>query len=129
MASPLLPYANATLRFTLPTAELATADSVTGNIVPVTETIEHRAFLKAGGARAVSLPGVDRYVQTWSGYAVEELDSRIRIGLRGEIEVDGEPAGECIVTALRGPFGAEGIGATIRQVLGEAIAVERIWSA
>lgn len=129
MSSPLSQFANATLTFTVYGTQLAAADSETGNVAPVTQTVEVRAFLKAGEPRQVSLPGVDRWSQTWRGYATEELDSRLQVGARGTLAIDGEVEGDCILTALRGPFGAGGIGATIKSVLGESITVERIWTA
>lgn len=128
MSSPLTSFANATLTFSVNTTTLASADSATGNIVPVTESVEFTAFLKATSPQRVHLPGVDRWVQVWRGYAIDELDSRLRVGARGTVTIEGEPAGECIIRELRGPYGAGGIGATIKAVLGEAIAIERIWT-
>jgi hypothetical protein len=127
MASALVALANATAVFNVATVG-TTVDPVTGNVLPVTETIEVSLYLRQGSLSPNDLPGVDVDADAFEGYAIspQALDARVRRGVRGTLTWAGDAVQPCEVAELRDPFGTSGLlGSTLQQVLGDRIRVIR----
>lgn len=126
MASALASLANATATFDLPT--VGTTTDAYGNVVPVTESVSVSLYLRQSNPQDTSFPGVNAAVEVYEGYAVTPmaLDARIKPGISGTLSFSGDTAGSCEVLATSYPYGTTGlIGATIQQVLGDRIRLQR----
>ena len=123
MTSALTAIANASLTLELPTIG-TTLDELTGNVLPVMESITVGLYLREGGRSGSGFPGVDTDSITLEGYAVnpQALDARVRPGVTGQLTFAGKPACRCEVLQERYSFGTTGLlGSTLQAVLGDKI--------
>jgi hypothetical protein len=126
MTSALTALANATAVFELPT--LGTTTDPYGNVIPQTETLTVSLYLRQALPQTETLPGINGISEVYEGYAVDPmaLDARIKPGTRGTVTFSGDTATRCEVVASRFPYGSTGlIGATVQQVLGDKIRIQR----
>lgn len=123
MTSALTAIANASVTLELPTIG-TTLDELTGNVLPVMESITVGLYLREGGRSGSGFPGVDTDSITLEGYAVnpQALDARVRPGVHGMLTFAGKPACRCEVLQERFPYGTTGLlGGTLQAVLGDRI--------
>lgn len=127
MASALAALANATAVFSVATVGTF-VDATTGNVLPITETVEVSLYLRQGSLSPNDLPGVDVDADVFEGYAItpQALDARIRRGVTGTLAWAGDAAQPCEVGEARDPFGTAGLlGSTLQQVLGDRVRLIR----
>ena len=134
MVSALVSLENSVVVFNVATNEVA-EDPETGNIVPVTEQVTYRLFLRRGSSSSPGrmqgskmevreLPGADEEQAAYEGYCISPttLDNRIRTGTTATLSFAGEPTHECIVEDCRFTYGSTGLlGQTLRDVLGHKV--------
>lgn len=126
MTSALTALANATAVFNLPTSGITT--DAYGNVIPQSESESVTLYLRQASPQPEQLPGVDGLVETYEGYAVnpQALDPRIKPGTTGTLSFSGDTPNRCEVIASAFPYGTTGlIGATVQQVLGDKIRIQR----
>lgn len=134
MVSALVSLENSVVVFNVATSEVK-EDPETGNIVPVTEQLTYRLFLRRGSSSSPGrmqgskmevreLPGTDEEQAAYEGYCISPttLDNRIRTGTTATLSFAGEPTHECIVEDARFTYGSTGLlGQTLRDVLGHKV--------
>jgi hypothetical protein len=126
MASALASLANASATFDL--ATVGTTTDAYGNVLPQTEAVTVSLYLRQAQPAETTYPGVDIATEVYEGYAISPmaLDPRIKPGTRGTLSFSGDTAASCEVVATNYPFGTIGlIGATVQQVLGDKIRIQR----
>ena len=134
MVSALASLENSVVVFNVAT-DAVTEDPATGNVIPVTEQLTYRLFLRRGSSSSPGrmqgskmdvreLPGVDEEQAAYEGYCISPtaLDNRIRTGTTAIVSFAGEPTHECIVEDCRFVYGSTGLlGQTLRDVLGHKV--------
>ena len=121
MASALTALANATVTLAVPGTGVVT-DPDTGNVRVLEDSVTFSCYLKADRMRGFEFPGVEVLQTTFDGYALDSVDSRVKVGTEGTILFGNDEVMKCEVTGLRMPFGETGLlGKTLTSALGTRI--------
>lgn len=121
MASALTALANATITLAVPGTGVVT-DPDTGNVRVLEDSVTFSCYLKADRMRGFEFPGVEVLQTTFDGYALDAVDSRVKVGTEGTILFGNDEVMKCEVTGLRMPFGETGLlGSTLTSALGTRI--------
>lgn len=118
MASPFAPYANASLRWQVPTGG-STVDAATGNVIPETAEIVLTALLNQRGGNSRQLPdsrpqGVDETAVYLEGYAVEPMELPVSVVplSRAIATWDNRHGSFVLLVTGRSPYGVDPITGT-----------------
>ncbi len=121
--SALFSLVNASVSFRV-AGEGVVTDQETGNVLPTTETLTYKAFLKAVQVDPAVYPGINATGTVYEGYVVDPqmLDPRVGVASRGTVTFGTGVAKEFEVLRARMGYGDTGaLGGVLVDALGTKV--------